>query len=156
MRDWLRKQSPWSSREAEEHSLQRLSLGASRGVVPTDCDPVKDVGAPTISDCEAVHVTAQQAFAILDEIEPPLVRCLVILLSATGLRPSEALALKWSNLDFEQGTIRIENGFVDGEINDPKSLASRGRVEVHKALAAVMLEWRKKTSYAAASDFVFA
>lgn len=156
VRDWLRKQSRGLQAKMRNTLSSIYRWARVEGLVPADCDPVKDVGAPTISDYEAVDVTPQQAFAILDKIEPPLVRCLVILLSATGLRPSEALALKWSDLDFEQGTIRIEKGFVDGKIGDPKSLASRGRVEMHKALAAVMLEWRKKTSYAAASDFVFA
>ena len=47
-------------------------------------------------------------------------------------------------------------GFVDGIIGDPKSIASRNRVEMHKALGAVMLEWRKQTSYAADDDYIYA
>lgn len=83
-------------------------------------------------------------------------RCLVILRSATGLRPSKGLALRWSDLDFERGTIKIERGFVDRKIGDPKSLASRGKVEMHRALAAVLLEWRKQTMFAKDEDFIFA
>jgi integrase len=103
-----------------------------------------------------VDVSPKQAVAILDEIEPPLVRCLVILLSATGLRPSEALALQWGDLDFDGGVIRIERGFVDGEIGNPKSLASRSTVEMTRALASVMVEWRKQTMFAKDADFIFA
>ena len=114
------------------------------------------MGASALSDYEAVDVSPEQAFAILNEIESPLVRCLVILLSATGLRPSEGLALRWSDLDFQRGTIKIERGFVDRKIGDPKSLASRGKVEMHRAPAAVLLEWRKKTMFAKDEDFIFA
>jgi integrase len=130
--------------------------GRVEGLIPPDCDPVKDVGASSLSTYEAVAVSPQEAFAILDQIESPLVRCLVVLLSATGLRPSEALALRWSDLNFESGTIRIERGFVDGQIGKPKSVASRGNVEMHRALAAVVQAWRKATMYAGADDFVFA
>jgi len=156
VRDWLRQQSRGLQAKLRNTLSSIYRWARVEGLVPADCDPVKDVGAPTVSKYEAVDVTPEQAFAILDEIEPPLVRCLVILLSATGLRPSEALALQWSDLDFERGTIRIEKGFVDGKIGDPKSLASRGHVEMHKALGAVMMEWHKQTSYAADNDFVFA
>ncbi len=82
--------------------------------MPAYCDPVKDVGASALTKYEAVDVGPKEAVAILDEIEPPLVRCLVILLSVTGLRPSEALALKWSDLDFEDGNFVVVRGFVDG------------------------------------------
>ncbi|HKU20172.1 MAG TPA: site-specific integrase, partial [Terriglobales bacterium] len=103
-----------------------------------------------------VDVSPEQAFAILDEIESPLVRCLVILLSATGLRPSEALALRWSDIKWEEDRIKVKRGFVDGKIGCPKSLASRGTVEMHRTLAAVLLEWRKQTMFAADIDYIFA
>jgi hypothetical protein len=73
-----------------------------------------------------------------------------------GLRPSQALALKWSDLDFKEGNFVVVRGFVDGMIGDPKSIASRNRVEMHKALGAVMLEWRKQTIYAADDDYIYA
>ena len=156
IKDWLRRQSPGLQSKLRNTLSSIYRFARVEGMVPSACDPVKDVGASSLSSYEAVAVSPEQAFAILDEIESPLVRCLVILLSATGLRPSEALALVWSNFDFEHGVIRIERGFVDGLIGDPKSIASRGTVEMHKALAAVMQAWRKETIYAADTDFVFA
>ena len=143
--------------EAAEHNVQHLQVRTRvEELVPADCDPVKDVGASSLSTYEAKDVSPEEAFAILDQIENPLVRCLVILLSATGLRPSEGLALRWSDIEWEQGTIQVRRGFVDGKIGDPKSLASRGKVEMHRALAAVLEEWRRQTTYASADDFIFA
>jgi integrase len=156
IKDWLRRQSTGLQSKLRNTLSSVYRFGRVEGMVPSDCDPVKDVGASSLSSYEAVPVSPEQAFAILDQIESPLVRCLVILLSVTGLRPSEALALRWNDLNFENGTIKIERGFVDGQIGDPKSIASRGTVEMHEALAAVMQAWRKETMYAAADDFVFA
>lgn len=156
IKDWLRRQSPGLQSKLRNTLSSIYRFGRVEGMVPSTCDPVKDVGASSLSSYEAVAVSPAQAFAILDQIESPLVRCLVILLSATGLRPSEALALLWADFDFEHGTIHVRRGFVDGQIGDPKSIASRGTVEMHKALGAVMQAWRKETIYAADTDFVFA
>jgi len=94
IRDWLRRQSQGLQSKLRNTLSSIYRFARVEGLVPKDCDPVKDVGASALSDYEAVDVSPEEAFAILDEIESPLVRCLVILLSATGLRPSEALALR--------------------------------------------------------------
>jgi integrase len=156
IRDWLRKQSQGLQSKLRNTLSSIYRFARVEGLVPQDCDPVKDVGASALSDYEAVDVSPEQAFAILNEIESPLVRCLVILLSATGLRPSEALALRWADAKWQEGRIEVQRGFVDGAIGNPKSLASRGKVEMHRALAAVLLEWRKQTMFAKDEDFIFA
>lgn len=121
-----------------------------------ESNPMLWVSASSLTDYEAVDVSPEEAFAILDQIESPLVRCLVILLSATGLRSSEALALRWSDVEWDKGTIWVRRGFVDGEIGDPKSVASRAPIEMHKTLAAVLEEWRRETTFAKEGDFLFA
>jgi integrase len=93
---------------------------------------------------EAVAVEPQQAFAILDQIESPLVRCLIVLVSATGLRITEALGLRWSDVDWEKERIHVRRKFVDLKLGGPKSLASRAPVEMHRALAAVLVAWRER------------
>jgi integrase len=39
----------------------------------------------------------------------------------TGMRKGEILALKWKNIDFEQGIIHVEEVEFDGEVDSPKS-----------------------------------
>ncbi len=156
IKEWLRRQSGGLQSKLRNTMSSIYRYGRVDGLIPPDCDPVKDVGASSLSTYEAVAVSPEEAFAILDQIESPLVRCLVVLLSATGIRPSEGLALQWGDLDFKEGSIRIERGFVDGQIGKPKSVASRGTVEMTKALAAVLQAWRKETMYAADADYLFA
>src|SRR5215469_1048361 len=91
IKDWLYKQSTGLQAKLRNTLSAIYRFGRVDGLIPSTCDPVKDVGASALSNYEAVDVIPAEAVAILDEIEPPLVRCLVILLSATGLRSSEAL-----------------------------------------------------------------
>ena len=48
----------------------------------------------------AITLTPEETFTLLKEINDPLVWTLVVILAVTALRVSEALGLRWSDLDF--------------------------------------------------------
>ena len=48
-------------------------------------------------------------------------RTMVIIAMCLGLRVSEILALKWSDFDFEEGTLMIARGTVHGRIGRVKT-----------------------------------
>lgn len=121
-----------------------------------DSNPMPWVSASDLTSYEAVSVEPKEAFAILSRVASPLVRCLIVLVSATGLRISEALGLRWSDIDGERGRIYVRRKFVDGEIGEPKSAASRAPVEMHRVLATFLSEWRKVTVHAKDDDYIFA
>jgi integrase len=60
---------------------------------------------------------------LLAELENPA-RALVFLTAATGLRVSEALGLKWSDVDFTAGEIRLCRAVVHQHVGDMKTEAS--------------------------------
>jgi integrase len=67
---------------------------------------------PKPSDKRVETLTVEQVFALSDAIEPRF-RAFVILLTYTGLRVSEALAIQWQDIDFpddprDTGVIRVE------------------------------------------------
>jgi integrase len=65
--------------------------------------------------------------ALLEALPEPS-RSLAWLLSFTGLRIGELLALRWSDVDLEGGFIRVRQTVYEGQFDDPKSKRSRRTV----------------------------
>ncbi len=55
-------------------------------------------------------------------VESPDLGCYLMLASATGARRSELIALRWTDVDLENGTVSIERGIVTG----PDGLIEKG------------------------------
>jgi integrase len=120
-----------------------------------ESNPMKWVSATTVSDYEAVSLSPEESFAILERIVDPLVRVLVIVVAVTATRIGEALGLMWSDIDWKKLKINIRRDWVDGELGRPKSRASKAPVEMHETLAALLQAWRQQTPYSKDSDFLF-
>ena len=71
---------------------------------------------PDILDAEALR-------RLLVELQNPA-RALVFLTAATGLRVSEALGLKWSDVDFGTGAINLSRAIVHQHVGEMKTEAS--------------------------------
>ena len=80
---------------------------------------------------------------------------LVLTCSATALRASEMLSLRWADVLWEEERIRISKCWAKGEDGETKTEASDGYVPLHAVLAHFLHEWRAQTPHAAAEDFVF-
>jgi len=120
-----------------------------------ESNPMKWVSATTVSDYEAVSLSPEESFAILERIGDPLVRVLLIVVAVTATRIGEALGLRWSDIDWKKLKINIRRDWVDGELGRPKSRASKAPVEMHETLAALLQAWRQQTPYSKDSDFLF-
>jgi integrase len=89
----------------------------------------------------------------------PRYRPIVTLLAWTGLRVSEALALRWDDINFEEREIRVMHQLDDdAKLKSPKTRAGRRTVPLLPVLDAVLREHRKKqfeNGLASAEAFVF-
>ena len=121
----------------------------------TSCNPFHHVRCEGTSQYEARTVTLEQAFAILSLLELPE-KTLTLLIAATGLRISEALGLKWSDLDYNKHCIHVRRKWKDGVIGLPKTEASQAAVAMHPVLAEFMRTWQRETMYGKPGDWVFA
>ncbi|MDP9159600.1 MAG: site-specific integrase [Acidobacteriota bacterium] len=99
-------------------------------------------------------LTAEEIKALLAELPEPC-RTAVLLASCTGLRVSELMALKWSDIHFDVGEIKPVRAIVDQVIGELKTEASGKAVPMDAALADSLLEWRGRCPFNQGSDYIF-
>jgi integrase len=118
-------------------------------------NPVLLVETRSKTDYKAIVITPAQTLAILRALPSPLHFTLVLTCAATALRASEMLALRWSDLLWEEERIRISKRWAKGEDGETKTEASNGYVPLHTVLARFLREWWAQTPFASDGDFVF-
>jgi integrase len=120
-----------------------------------DKNPVENVETRSQSLYKAVVITPQQTLAILNKLTNPLHYTLVLTCAATALCASEIISLRWSDILWSDGQIRISKRWAKGEDGETKTAASNGYVPMHPALAQYLKEWRAQSPYSKVDDFVF-
>jgi integrase len=126
------------------------------GLIPRtqEANPIAFVRQSCVSDYDPVVLTLAQCVDILANLDD-MHRVLVLADAATGLRVSELLALRWSDIDWRNSCIRVSRAYVYGKFGLPKSKASQRPVPLHPLLAALLEAWRKETPYCRDTDLVF-
>jgi len=118
-------------------------------------NPVEHVETRTKSNYRAIVLSPAQTLAILSDLTNPLHYALVLTCAATALRSSEILALRWSDIVWEEERIRISKRWAKGEDGETKTDASDGYVPLHPVLAERLRSWQRATSFGKPEDFVF-
>jgi len=94
---------------------------------------------------EIQTLTPEQYGQLVNDPElPEMVRVLIQLLAGLGLRISEGLGLRWSDIDFESGTIQINRSMVHGQANDTKTASSKTALPLHERLVDVLRWWHAR------------
>ena len=75
-------------------------------------------------------------------------RTLALLDAATGLRVSELLALRWSDVDFENLELRVTRSIWHQVLGNCKTEASAKPVPMDSYMAEDLLRWRRQSVYA--------
>jgi integrase len=83
-------------------------------------------------------------------------RAMVLLDASTGLRRSELMALKWSDLDFETLEVSVTRSIYRSIVGKCKTEASRKPVPLDPWVAEELLMWRRSAPYNQADDWIFA
>ena len=118
-------------------------------------NPVLHVETRSKTEYKAIVITPAQTLAILKALPSPLHFTLVLTCAATALRASEILALRWRDLQWNEGRIRVSKRWAKGADGETKTEASDGYVPLHPILAAHLRSWREQSPYAKDGDFVF-
>jgi integrase len=118
-------------------------------------NPVLHVETRSKSTYRAIVLTPAQTVAILKSLPSPLHYALVLTCAATALRSSEILALRWSDVLWHEGRIRVSKRWAKGEDGETKTDASDGYVPLHPVLAGHLKDWHRQSPHSRGKDFVF-
>ena len=118
-------------------------------------NPVGHVQTRSKSAYRAIVITPAQTLAILKSLTNALHYALVLTCAATALRASEVLSLRWDDVRWGDGRIRVSKRWAKGADGETKTEASDGYVPMHPLLAGQLREWHAHTPYAQGADFVF-
>jgi integrase len=75
---------------------------------------------------------------------------------AFGLRISEALGLKWRDIDWLRARLTVERGIVRQVVDEVKTENSDTAMNIAPELLDVLKAWKQATEFAGADDWIFA
>jgi integrase len=73
-----------------------------------------------------------------------------------GLRISECLALKWSDIDWLDEKLSIQRGIVRQWVDDVKTVDSQKAMSIDSTMLEVLKLWKQTSQFSAPDDWVFA
>jgi integrase len=85
----------------------------------------------------------------------PTERVLYLAAAMTGMRQGELRGLRWGDVDWLAGRVRVRRNYVRGEYGTPKSRRSSRSVPLADRLAAALDKHYKASAYQADEDLVF-
>jgi integrase len=100
-------------------------------------------------------LTVEQFRLLVSHLKEPF-NTLALMCVCFGLRISEALALKWEDVDWLNGTLRVERGIVQQIVDDVKTDDSRKTFTISHDLLKVLKVWKLTTQFSAPEDWIFA
>lgn len=115
---------------------------------PIEIVKIKNV---TMRSKESVVLSPEQFRDVVKRL-PENVNMIAVTMGCLGLRVSEALGLKWSDIDWEHQTVTIRRSAYRGAIDETKTASSKAKLPLHPALAELLLVWKAKCDF----EWVFA
>lgn len=112
-------------------------------LVPIERNPMELVHVKEISkrSRKPIVLEVDQCFTLISSIPEPY-RTMVLVAICTGLRVSEILALRWSRVDFDDLTMMVNVGAVNGRTGPVKTECSEDELPLDPDFAAVLLKWK--------------
>lgn len=83
-------------------------------------------------------------------------RTMAVICLCFGLRISECLALKWSDVDWLNGTLNVERGIAHQVVDDVKTPESERLMHIDSEVLGVLKTWKQPSQFCAPEDWMFA
>ncbi len=139
---------------------QIFEFGRRKGWCHTN--PCKDVDRPQVTEStdirflEQAELDALLRAVSLDDPLGPTDKALYLTAAMTGLRQGELLGLRWRDVDWKAGRLRVRQSYVRGHWGTPKSKRGSRSVPMADRVAGELERHFQRSAYQADSDLVFA
>lgn len=153
--DWLRSLPLANGSKAKIRNLMHAVFNHAIRWEWHDKNPITQVRQSAKRQRVPIMLNIEQLKSLVEHLkEPGKTAVLVDIL--TGLRVSELLALKWSDVDFENLALHVTRSISLQRVGPCKTEASQKPVPLDPELAEVLLMWRRQSAYPMPDDWVFA
>jgi integrase len=137
------------------HGLMEFAMWS--GLMDVSRNPislVRNIGA-TRKVRRARSLTAEQFHALLKELQEPFAT-MALLSVCLGLRISEALALRWADVDWLGSLLSVRRGIVNQIVGDVKTQGSAKTFHLAGELLERLRFWEESSQFSGAEDWIFA
>jgi integrase len=156
---WLRELPLSPKSKTHVRSLMRglVEFAMWAGVLDISRNPislVQNKGA-TRRVRRARSLTVGQFCSLLKELHEPFATMALICV-CLGLRISEALALRWADVDWLGSRLSIRRGIVEQVVDDVKTEGSAKTFDLAGELLERLKSWKQLSEFSGADDWIFA
>lgn len=132
-------------------------FGMWSGSMPVQRNPMElvTVKGATKRTRQPRSLTVEEFQGFLRHLTEPF-HLLALLCVCFGLRVSETLALKWSDIDWLGATLRVERGIVCQNVDDVKTAESRKQMSIDAELLELLKTWKQTSQFSSVDDWMFA
>lgn len=125
--------------------------------IPTQVNPISLVTVKGASKRirQPRSLTVEQFRLLASHLREPF-RTMALLCVSFGLRISECLALRWSDVDWLNDKLRVERGIVEQNVDDVKTPESQKSLHIATEILEVLKRWKQTTEFSAPDDWMFA
>jgi integrase len=100
-------------------------------------------------------LTEDEFHRFIVHLEEPI-KTVALACVSFGLRISEALALKWGDVDWTAARLTVERGIVRQRLGPVKTKESERKMAIDPALLVQLQHWRNNSQFPRGEDWVFA
>ena len=128
-----------------------------RGDVPLQRNPMELVRIKGASKRirQPRSLTVEEFQQLAQQLEEPF-HTMALVCVCFGLRISECLALRWSDVDWLNGTLKVERGIVHQVVDDVKTPESQRSMHIDSGMLDVLKTWKQATQFSDGDDWMFA
>jgi integrase len=128
-----------------------------RGDIPVQRNPMElvTINGASKRKSKPRSLTVAEFQKFIMQLGEPF-RTIALLCVCFGLRISEALALKWGDVDWLSNKLCVERGIVEHNVDDVKTDESRKSLVIAADVLEVLKQWKQTTQFSAPEDWIFA